>query len=150
MSYPPIKPGTRVRTRKVEGLSNEWTEYANAQRQFGVEGVVGSHHDSHGLCYDVRHNDGTEAAYDPEELVVLDPVLKEGKYKKLTIRHIDSQGEIWVSDDEGHLVQKEYGTMKTALLPGKYRVQFSLQCKGFEIELLNDMIIEGAVVIQDA
>lgn len=40
-------------------------------RKWGVQGTILMHHDSHGLCYDVRHDDGTEGCYDPGEFEVL-------------------------------------------------------------------------------
>ena len=39
-------------------------------RKFSVLGTIIAHHDSHGLCYDVRHEDGTVGCYDSRELVV--------------------------------------------------------------------------------
>lgn len=38
----------------------------------GVEGEVIGEHNSHGLCYDVQHEDGTTVSYDPLELEVLE------------------------------------------------------------------------------
>ncbi len=70
--YPPISPGTRVRTTQENPrLRDEWTEMARTKRRWGVEGTVLVHHDSHGLHYDVRHQDGTEGPYDPSELEVV-------------------------------------------------------------------------------
>lgn len=34
----------------------------------GVEGIIIGYHTGHGLCYDVRHNDGSIGTYDPDEL----------------------------------------------------------------------------------
>ena len=34
--------------------------------------------------------------------------------------------DIWIGDDDGHLVQKEIGTLETCLLPGDYTVEFGL------------------------
>lgn len=33
-----------------------------------MHGSIVGHSDSHGLCYEVRHDDGTRAFYDPDEL----------------------------------------------------------------------------------
>lgn len=59
--WPPIPHGTPVRTTKDAG-SNDWASEAVTKRRWGVQGVVLNHHDSHGLCYDVRHEDGTIAS----------------------------------------------------------------------------------------
>ncbi len=70
--WPPISPGTRVRTTRAnEGLRREWTDEGWARKKWGVQGTILTHHDSHGLCYDVRHDDGTEGCYDPSELEVM-------------------------------------------------------------------------------
>ena len=70
--YPPIHPGTRVRTTEPNmALRREWTEEAWAGKKWGVLGTVITHHDSHGLCYDVRHADGTRGSYDPSEFEVI-------------------------------------------------------------------------------
>ena len=69
--WPPIAPGARVRTTQSNTPSDEWTDEVQASRQWGVEGEVRTHHDSHGLCYEVMHSDGTVGSYDPTELEVL-------------------------------------------------------------------------------
>ncbi len=70
--YPPISPGTLVKTIEPNlALRDEWTDEGWAKRKWGVRGKILTHHDSHGLCYDVRHEDGTEGCYDPSELRVL-------------------------------------------------------------------------------
>lgn len=64
-----IPNGTRVLTVEPEEISDDWTSEALVMRRFGVTGEVVGHHDSHGLCYDVRHDDdGTIGCYDPWEL----------------------------------------------------------------------------------
>ena len=69
--YPPISPGTPVRTTQADlSARAEWTDEAWARRKWGVRGTVITHHDSHGLCYDVLHEDGTEGGYNPSELEV--------------------------------------------------------------------------------
>lgn len=66
--YPPISPGTMVKTTQPNwDLRDEWTDEGWAERKWGVHGKVIIHHDSHGLCYDVQHEDGTVACYDPSE-----------------------------------------------------------------------------------
>jgi hypothetical protein len=61
--------GTQVQTTTENpSLRNEWTEEGKAKRKWGVQGIVIAHHDSHGLCYDVEHRDGSIGCYDPSEL----------------------------------------------------------------------------------
>lgn len=68
--YPPLSPGTPVRTTQENpALRGEWCE--PDARKWGVEGTVGTHHDGHGLCYEVTHADGTVGCYDPTELEAL-------------------------------------------------------------------------------
>ena len=71
-AWPPLKPGTRVRTTQRNGTEEyekrNWAESARGARKWGVKGTVGEHHTGHGLCYTVVHDDGTTGWYDPEEL----------------------------------------------------------------------------------
>jgi hypothetical protein len=70
--WPPISPGTTVMTTKPNlQKRNQWTDEGWAGRQWGVQGSVITHHDSHGLCYEVRHPDGTVGCYDPSELQIM-------------------------------------------------------------------------------
>lgn len=46
--------------------------------------------------------------------------------------------EIWLADDEGHLVQKEVGELRTGLLPGDYVVEFGLGTPCYPIRLRAD------------
>ncbi len=70
--YPPISPGTVVETTEPDlSCRGEWTDEGWAKRKWGVRGKVLTHHDSHGLCYDLKHEDGTEGCYNPSELKVL-------------------------------------------------------------------------------
>lgn len=72
MRYPPIARGTIVKTTGPNwSKRSEWTDEGWNQRQWQVIGEVVVHHDSHGLCYEVRHPDGTAACYDPTEIKVL-------------------------------------------------------------------------------
>lgn len=72
--WPPISPGTRVKTTRAnESLRWEWTDEGWTTKKWGVQGVVLTHHDSHGLYYEVRHDDGTEGSYDPSELELVNP-----------------------------------------------------------------------------
>lgn len=67
-----LSNGTRVRTLVVPDPPTDWTEEAKRARRFDVDGTVIAMHDSHGLCYEVRHDDGTVGAYEPRELLDLD------------------------------------------------------------------------------
>lgn len=70
--YPPISPGTVVKTTQPNlEMRNEWTDEGWARRRWGVRGTVITRHDSHGLCYGVRHPGGTVGCYDPSELEVV-------------------------------------------------------------------------------
>lgn len=72
MKYPLISPGTSVKTTEPNwSLRKEWTDEGWGRRRWNVRGTVITHHDSHGLCYDVRHEDGTVGSYDPSELEVV-------------------------------------------------------------------------------
>lgn len=61
-----LSDGTRVCTTAEE--VTDWTPEAQASRKWGVEGEILTHHDSHGLCYEVRHQDGSVGHYDYREL----------------------------------------------------------------------------------
>jgi len=61
--------GATVRTTNDAGAT-DWTEVARLRRRWGAPGVVIRHHDSHGLVYEVRHEDGTVGCYEQEELVL--------------------------------------------------------------------------------
>lgn len=79
--WPPLDRGTRVMTLRISNPSDDWSETAKAARKFGVFGVIRKHYDSHGLCYQVMHEDGTLGYYEPRELRVL-KVKKAGKIAK--------------------------------------------------------------------
>ncbi len=66
-NWPPDSVGTAVRTTSL--LSQDYTAEARAVRRPGASGVVVGHSDGHRLCYEVRHEDGSRAYYDPEELL---------------------------------------------------------------------------------
>src|SRR6201987_3564334 len=72
MSYPPIKNGTRVKITLRQSGKNDYTAKAAAWRALhdGSTGVVCGYHDSHGLCYGVKFEDGVVAFFDPDELEV--------------------------------------------------------------------------------
>jgi hypothetical protein len=56
-------------------------------------------------------------------------------YYRLTIVASSPATDIWLGDDEGHLVQKEMGTLRTSLLPGHYTVEFGLGTIAYPIHL---------------
>jgi len=61
----------------------------------------------------------------------------EGPYHRLIIR-ASPRTDIWLADDDGHLVQKERGTLDTSLLPGHYVVEFGLGTQTYPIHLAKD------------
>ena len=60
----------RVRTTKDAG-NDDWSDPKRPACKWGVEGKIVKYSNSHGLCYEVQHIDGTFAWYDPEELEFL-------------------------------------------------------------------------------
>lgn len=69
--WPPVGPGTTVTTTQPNLAKRaEWTDEAWDARQWGVQGTIIGHHDSHDLCYDILHPDGTTGCYDPSEFKV--------------------------------------------------------------------------------
>ncbi len=61
--------GTRVKTTKHAG-SKDWSNPNRPDAKWGVEGIIISHSDSHGLVYEVRHDCGEKGWYEPEELIL--------------------------------------------------------------------------------
>src|SRR3972149_12009577 len=47
-------------------------------------------------------------------------------YRNLVIEASSQETDIWLGDDEGHLVQKEVGVLDTDVLEGHYTVEFGL------------------------
>lgn len=41
-------------------------------RKWGIKGIIIDRHDAHGLCYDVRHEDGSIGTYCPDELRLIE------------------------------------------------------------------------------
>lgn len=60
-----------------------------------------------------------------------------GRYHRLRIK-ASPRTDIWLADDDGHLVQKERGTLDTSLLPGHYVVEFGLGSQTYPIHLAKD------------
>jgi len=67
-----LSVGTKVKTLQPQTPDREWTSQSLGQRKWGIDGVVIACHDSHGLCYDVRHADGTCGHYASAELETMD------------------------------------------------------------------------------
>lgn len=59
----------------------------------------------------------------------------EPVYFDLMIVAASPSTDIWLGDDDGHLVQKETGTLETSLLPGDYTVEFGLGTTTYPIHL---------------
>ena len=59
--------GTKVRTTADAG-ADDWAERVRPNRRWGVEGIVIDRMSGHGLCYHIRHRDGSKAWYEPAEL----------------------------------------------------------------------------------
>ena len=59
----------------------------------------------------------------------------EPVYYELVIVAASQTTDIWLGDDDGHLVQKEIGMLKTSLLPGDYTVEFGLGTTPYPIHL---------------
>ena len=64
--------GTRVlTTTPLPGKEKEWALKTRKNRRWGCPGIIVMYHDSHGLYYDVKHDDGGPiASYDPREFIV--------------------------------------------------------------------------------
>jgi hypothetical protein len=67
---PSILIGASVMTLKPLH-DEEYTSLGQSSRKWGLQGVVRSSHDSHGLCYEVVHEDGTFGCYDPDEIEII-------------------------------------------------------------------------------
>lgn len=65
------------------------------------------------------------------------------RYRRLVI-HASPRTDIWLADGDGHLVQKESGTLDTGLLPGRYVVEFGLGTQTYPIDLVNDVELSQA------
>jgi len=63
-----FKIGDQVETVTVPNPPTDWTVEAKRARKFGVRGEVVEVHTGHGICFSVRHDDGTVGAYEPREL----------------------------------------------------------------------------------
>jgi hypothetical protein len=61
------------------------------------------------------------------------------KYFRLVIEAERREGQIWLGDDAGHLVQKAVGVLDTQLLPGSYVVEFTLGGPTYPVTLLSGL-----------
>jgi len=65
-------PGSdNIRRYVTVGELTTATDFSPDARRYarlGQRGVITNYSNSHGLCYQVRHDDGTAAWYEPEEL----------------------------------------------------------------------------------
>jgi repressor LexA len=61
----------------------------------------------------------------------------EKNYRRLIIR-ASAQTDIWLADDDGHLVQRGRGSLDTSLVPGNYIVEFGLGTQSYPICLIED------------
>jgi hypothetical protein len=61
--------GDRVMTVKTQPTPHDFTSEALATRKWGVTGRIEMEHNSHGLCYRVRHSDNSEGYYTLFELI---------------------------------------------------------------------------------
>jgi hypothetical protein len=70
-SWPPVKNGTCVRTTQPHpDERREFTPETIEDRKglWGLYGVVVTHHDSHGLCYEVAFEGGRIGVFMPSEV----------------------------------------------------------------------------------
>ena len=58
--------------------SNDWSDLNRSDTKWGVKGIgrIINHSDSHELCYEVEHESGGTAWYEPEELNILSEPCK--------------------------------------------------------------------------
>ena len=74
MTIAVLENGTKVKTvlQKEENTAKNWVPEALTSRKWDTLGVVVKTNDEHGLCYGVRHDDGSAGWYDRNELEVQD------------------------------------------------------------------------------
>jgi hypothetical protein len=75
--HPSYLVGKMVKTTKTGTLRTDWADGVWEKRQWGVNGRIVARHDSHGICYDVKHEDGSIGSYDPSELEPEDNLLRK-------------------------------------------------------------------------
>jgi hypothetical protein len=57
------------------------------------------------------------------------------EYCEVVIVGRSPETDIWLGDDEGHLVQRGEGTLETSVLPGLYTVEFGLGTTTFPLRV---------------
>ena len=64
--------------------------------------------------------------------------IGEAEYFELVVVATSQDTDIWLGDEEGHLVDKGEGRLVTSILPGRYVVEFGLGTTTFPIDLTQD------------
>ncbi len=59
--------GSKVTT--LHSKTDDWSFEAKQARKWGVNGTVTDLSNSHGLCYEIKHDDSSVAWYDPSEFI---------------------------------------------------------------------------------
>jgi len=67
-------------------------------------------------------------------------------YRLLEITGESSITEIWLGDDEGHLVLREIGVLRSSLKPGRYTVEFALGGACYPVVLSEDLQLSQAEI----
>lgn len=60
--------GKKVKTLSENKNITDWNDDVKYSRKWGVKGTIQRLSNSHGLCYEVKHDDGTISWYDSSEL----------------------------------------------------------------------------------
>ncbi len=82
-----LSNGTTIKTTKSNNeKKSEWTEEGWNARKWNVKGEIIDYHNGHGFYYDVKHEDGTVAGYNPEEIEIIS-FTKEDILTLTTIRN---------------------------------------------------------------
>ncbi len=95
-----MKIGDRVRTIE-DSRATDWSIGARSNVRWGVDGKVVHVHHGHGLCYDVRHDDGSKAPYNPEELKLVQDLTEQAKLVISDPRFTSDVRRLLVEWDEG-------------------------------------------------
>ncbi len=84
-----LTKGTSIITTYKQSEDREWVEEVQKTRKWGAFGKIikGSH--GHGFCYVVEHSDGSNSAYNPEELMSIDLLTKLRKTAQDFVRSLD-------------------------------------------------------------
>lgn len=151
----PLAPGTRIKTYKPNpDKRKEWTDLAWHSRMWGVLGTIVRHHDSNGLCYDVQHDDGTRAYYDPSEFDTLPKLATEvlpQKPRNLKRMTINKELSCLIRDrDLGFIVVFESVRQVELVVDGATGRPFSTKDQAHQVaqKLANDLEAIEAHVVQ--